>query len=179
MPSCLVFQAAIGSPPCSSATQGTASATPLRNESTQFDGARRSLSLQLAMQHRRRSLFLSSLRHFSRSPLRSCSFIPVPPSLSPPSVEHARARARAQSPPCLSLLAFSASLPFSRSHLPPSYPRGRFSVISRPRRAPHSHSVRSTPAFLPRRRSSAGASPSRITPRPRERSVTTKVLVKS
>lgn len=36
-----------------------------------------------------------------------------------------------------------------------------------------------TPAFLPRRRTGDAASPARITPRPRERSVTTKVLVKS
>lgn len=86
-----------------------------------------------------------------------------------------------------------SGLPLSRSTPPlslalPPFPRTvahraslSLPVVSRPRRAPPSlpPPCSRTPAFLPRRRPATAASPARITPRPRERSVTTKVLVKS
>lgn len=54
-----------------------------------------------------------------------------------------------------------------------------FSVVSRPRRAPYSHSHALDVDVPPPPETGERTSPSRITPRPRERSVTTKVLVKS
>lgn len=88
-----------------------------------------------------------------------------------------RARAIPSLSLSLGLFGLASLLSLSLASLVPSWPLLRH--LATASRTPFPLHVRSTPAFLPRRRSSAGASPSRITPRPRERSVTTKVLVKS
>jgi len=167
------------------ATRGTAPDTPLSNESTQFDGARRALSLHLgplgigvvsfsavSSAHFSLTPSLSLSLSLSLSPSLPLSFTLTAAPLFPPLLpyplptqrgkerererERALGRARARANPLPLPCGLSISLLFSRSHSPPSYPRGRISVVSQPRRAPHSHSIhaRRRAASLPRWRSS-------------------------
>jgi len=177
------------------ATRGTAPDTPLSNESTQFDGARRALSLHLgphgigvvSFSSVASALFSLGLAPSLFHPY-GCSFIPAPPSLSPPYAkrereregERVRARARERTP-SLTRAAFRSRFPsLALTRLPRTLvaasPSSR-SRVAHPIPTPYTLDVERRPSPAGGRR--ASASPSRITPRPRERSVTTKVLVKS
>jgi len=123
------------------ASRGTAPDTPLSNESTQFDGARGAVSLHLGPPGASASsLFPPSLPRalapsLSLSLLHpyGCSFIPAPPSLSPPLARNereresapgrtrARARARDSPPSPVRPFDLASLLSLSLASLVPSW----------------------------------------------------------
>lgn len=163
-----VPQAAIGAPLCRNNDVGTAPATPILER---VDAVRRRMLFLLASYQGRESIPVSfsfvSFASLSLSPIPS---VPSPPSLSPPSAG------------CASLPLFGTpSVPRLLSHFHICLSRTivlflcRFATASRTPFPLHALDVDVPPPPGTGERTS----PSRITPRPRERSVTTKVLVKS